>query len=85
MVAYLEPCTSFWCWLKGIRVSTVGIVANRARIRGAIALTARLDPNKCISQRIASAGGGSDSETSSLDITPVTPSILLGGLDAVAT
>jgi len=62
----------------------VGIVASSARVASTIALSTRLDPNNGIDKRIAGVGGRQATEPSALDIAPVAPLLLRGGLHAAA-
>lgn len=56
------------------------VVASSRGIRGTIRLTTRLDPDESIGESIASVGGRSKSETSTLGIAPITLSLLAGRL-----
>ena len=62
----------------------MSIVASRARIASAIALSTRLDPDKRVDQRIAGVGGRQAAEASALDVAPVAPRQLLRRLHAAA-
>lgn len=62
----------------------MGVISRRATVRGAITFTTWLDPNKSICQGITSIGSWPDAKSSALDIAPITPSILLSGLDTIA-
>lgn len=81
---HLEPGSGLRSRLQGITVSTVGIVAGRGSVRGTVTFTTGLDPDEGILESIAGIGGRADTETSADDVAPVTPGILLGGLDTVA-
>lgn len=61
------------------------VVARRAGIRCPVALSARLDPDKGISQLVSSIGRRLSTEAGILDIAPVTPRALTGGLLPIAT
>lgn len=74
--SYLEPSASFRCRLKSIAISTVGVIAGRAGIRGTITFTTGLYPDKGIGQSVTSLGSWSNTEAGSLDIAPITPSTL---------
>lgn len=62
----------------------MGIVARSRRIRGPITLTTRLDPDKGVFQGVTGVGSRPDAEASAFHVAPVAPSLLLGGLDAIA-
>jgi hypothetical protein len=62
----------------------VRIVASSARVASTIALSTRLNPNDSINKRIASVGGRQATKPSALDVAPVAPLLLRGGLDAAA-
>lgn len=62
----------------------MGVVASSARVAGTVTLSTRLDPDDGINKRVASVGRGQAAETSALDVAPVAPLQLLGGLDAAA-
>ncbi|KAI6749548.1 hypothetical protein HG530_014962 [Fusarium avenaceum] len=70
--------------LDSIVVSTVVVVASSAGVRCTIRLTTGLDPDKGIGEGITSVGARSKSETSSLGVAPVSPSLLAGRLLAGA-
>lgn len=60
-------------------------VVSRARaVRGAVALSAGLDPYEGVFERVAGAGRRADTETGAFDVAPVSPGVLGGGLDAIA-
>lgn len=56
------------------------VVASSRGIRGTIRLTTRLDPDESVDEGIASVGRGSETESSSGSVAPVTPSLLASGL-----
>ena len=60
------------------------VKAGSAAVRGTVALSARLHPDKGILKRIASVGGGSNAEAGALNVTPITPCLLSSGLNSVA-
>jgi hypothetical protein len=62
----------------------VRIVASGARVAGTVALSARLDPNQSINERVSRVRSRQAAETGSLDIAPVAPSLLLRRLHAAA-
>lgn len=78
----LEPGTSLRSRHQRISITAVRIVASGTRVASAITLSARLDPNERIDERIASVGRRQRTESSALDIAPVAPLQLLGRLDA---
>ena len=79
----LEPRSCLWRGLKGIREATVVVVSGCRGVRSTVALSTGLDPDKSILESIASVGRGADTEASADDVAPVTPCLLLGGLDTV--
>jgi hypothetical protein len=48
-------------------------------------LTARLDPDECVDERVTGVGSRTRTKPSTLNIAPVTPLILAGGLLATAS
>lgn len=76
----LEPLASLRSRLEGIGKTAVEIVANSRSVAGTIGLTARLDPDKGVSQRGASVGGGADTEAGADGVAPVALLDLAGGL-----
>ena len=80
----LEPSTSLRSRGQRVGVTTVGVVTAGARVTGAVALSARLDPDEGVDKRVASVGGRGASETGTLDVAPVAPGLLRGRLDAAA-
>ncbi len=79
----LEPSSRLRSRLKGIRIATMGIISRARCIARAIALSARLDPDEGVFERVAGVGSGTHAKASADDVAPVTPGVLLGGLDAV--
>jgi len=61
------------------------VVPRARRVGRTVALATRLDPDECINKRVASACRGAHAESGTLDIAPVTPSLLLRWLNAIAT
>lgn len=82
--SYLEPSPSLRCRLQRITISTMGIVTRSRRVGGPITLTTGLDPDKGVFQLVSGVGCRPNTETSAFHVAPVTPSLLLGWLDAVA-
>ena len=63
----------------------MSVVTAGAGVAGTVTLSARLDPDDGVDKSITSVGGRGASETGTLDIAPVTPSLLGSRLDAAAT
>jgi hypothetical protein len=68
---------------------TIGLAAERVitvsrAVAGTVALTTGLDPDEGISQAVASAASGADTETGTVDVAPVTPRLaeVLNGVTA---
>lgn len=80
----LEPGTSLRSRSQRISVAAVSIVASGARVAGAIALSARLDPDNSVDKRIAGVGRRQAAKASALDVAPVSPLLLSGWLHAAA-
>jgi len=80
----LEPSTSLGSRLKGIRAATMGVVSDSGLVGGTIALTTWFNPDESIKQRVVANNGWAAAETSANDVAPISPSLLLGGLDTVA-
>ena len=81
----LEPGTGLRSGSKSVGVTAVSVVTAGAGVAGTVTLSARLDPNDGVDKSITSVGGRGASETGTLDIAPVTPSLLGSRLDAAAT
>lgn len=79
----LEPSSSLGGRLEGIAVSAVGVVARRGGVRGTVTLTTGLDPDESVLKSITSVGGEGGTEASANDVAPVTPGLLLSGLNTV--
>jgi hypothetical protein len=62
----------------------VSVVTAGARVASTVALSTRLDPNNGINKSIASVGSRGATETGTLDVAPVTPSLLSSRLNAAA-
>ena len=62
----------------------MGIVAGRGSVRGTVTFTTGLNPDKGVLERVTSVGRLADTDVGSDQIAPVTPGILLRGLDAIA-
>jgi hypothetical protein len=69
---------------EGIALSTERVVACRTRIARTIRLATGLDPDERIDEGVASSTCGADTETSALDVAPITPLSTETG-DTVAT
>lgn len=54
-----------------------------SRVGRAITLSTGLDPHKGILERIAGVSRGANTEAGADDVAPVTPGVLLRGLDAI--
>ena len=61
------------------------IIPVRRTVGCTITLSTRLDPDKCVLDSIARLAARADSKPSPFNIAPVTPRILLGGLDSIAS
>ena len=62
----------------------MGIVTGSRGVTGTVALATGLDPDEGILEGVASVGGRAHTEASADDIAPITPGLLLGGLDTVS-
>jgi hypothetical protein len=80
----LEPATGLRGGLESIRVTAVRVVAGGGGVRGTVALATGLDPDPGIEERVGGGRAWADTETSADDIAPVSPCLLLGGLNTVA-
>lgn len=60
------------------------VISCRCAVRCTVAFSARLDPDECILKLITGISRGADTETSADDVAPVTPGILLRGLNTIA-
>lgn len=80
----LKPRSRLGSRLQCITIRTMGIVSRTTRITRAIALTPRLNPHESIFDGRARIRSRSNPKPGPDDIAPVSPGILLGGLDAVA-
>lgn len=60
------------------------VVARGVLVRGAVALTAGLDPHEGVEELGGRVGGGPDAEAGVLDVAPVAPAEAAGGLGAGA-
>lgn len=81
----LEPCTSLWSWLKSITERAVIVEVKARAVRSAVTFATRLNPDKCVLQRITSGRGRTGTEAGSDDIAPVTPGALLCGFNTTST
>ena len=81
----LEPGTGFRRGLQRIALPAVEVVARRRRVRGAVAFTARLDPDKGILQLEASVRSRASTETRTDSVAPVAPLELTSRLLARTT
>lgn len=81
----LINCNELRGWGKlTIRVSTEGIVSISTRVRDTIRLSTWLTPDESIHQSVARRASWSNTETSTVDVTPVTP-LETETLDGVAS
>ena len=70
----LIPGTSLWRRFEGIAVPTKAVVSGGRRVGGTVRLSSRLDPNDGVDQARSGVGRGSSTESSAVDVAPVTPS-----------
>jgi hypothetical protein len=82
-MTYLEPSTSLRSRLQSITISAVRVIPGGSRVGRAITLSTGLDPYKGILERIAGVSRGANTEAGADDVAPVTPGVLLRGLDAI--
>lgn len=82
-MTYLEPSTSLRSRLQSITISAVRVIPGGSRVGRAITLSTGLDPHKGILERIAGVSRGANTEAGADDVAPVTPGVLLRGLDAI--
>lgn len=76
--------TGFRGRLEGILKTAVEIVALGRGVTGSVRLSTGLNPDESVDEIITSVGGGADTESSALEVAPVTLFDLGGGLDTVA-
>ena len=69
----LVPLTSLGRGLVGIGLTAVRVVSGGARVAGSVRLTTGLTPDEGIGQLETSVSGGADTETSAVNVAPVTP------------
>lgn len=81
----LEPRAGLGGRRKRIRVAAVGVVAYARAVGCTVALSARLDPDEGVLERVAGVGRGADTEARTLEVAPVSPGVLGSGLDTVAS
>lgn len=82
-MTYLEPSTSLRSRLQSITISAVRVIPGGSRVGRAITLSTGLDPHKGILERIAGVSRGANTEAGADDVAPVTPGVLLRGLDTI--
>jgi len=70
----LIPGTSLWRRLKGIAVAAEAVVSGGRGVGGTVRLSSGLDPNDGVDQARSGVGSGPSTESSTVDVTPVTPS-----------
>lgn len=80
----LEPRPGLWGRLKSIGQAAMRIVSGSSRVGRPVALSARLDPDKCVFQSVSCVGGWADSEACTNHVAPVSPGVLGGWLNTVA-
>ena len=81
----LEPGSGLRSRHKSVRKTAVGVVAGGGGVGAAVALAAGLDPDEGVLEWVTGVGAGAGAEAGALDVAPVTPCLLRGGLDTIAS
>jgi hypothetical protein len=67
-----------WSYLplrRYLRKTTVGVIANCRGVTGSVTFASGFDPDDGVDERRASAQSGAGSETSTINVAPVSPCI----------
>lgn len=81
----LVPFTGLGGGLVGIGLSAVRVVTGSTLVAGTVRLTTGLTPNEGIGQLVTGVGSRADTETSTVDVAPVTPLLTEAGNGVTAS